>query len=288
MKLELPSGRPYGALFAVGFRKSDSDAVEQIGSVIVKAGFLLTNSTGADSHELVPNPNAAASALVLADQGTLGEDGFDVTRENDVAPFKPLSDIVVEGFLADLDAPSGAELRVDGEVWLTRSGPASSDLCADHERNLFGYQPRALAPRDGAAGTLPAGPPSRALRLEDLVGYDNVALNFHRRGDGFTASAAVGPQLSNGQRVTVHKAGTEAFSLTLAIPSLTAMYRTYCGHGPDKAPYWKRHSLGAMRADTVILKPDASRAEVLWRATWPWRAEAVESYRAIRVTEDNN
>ena len=46
MKIELPQTRPYGALFAVGNRLSGT-AVQEIGSIIVKAGYLLTASGGA-------------------------------------------------------------------------------------------------------------------------------------------------------------------------------------------------------------------------------------------------
>ena len=97
--------------------------------------------------------------------------------------------------------------------------------------------------------------------------------------------AAVSGALTAGQRVTVRKAGADTLSVTLAHPPLTALYRTYCGTGPDKPPYWTRIRLGVMRADTLILRPDAGRAEVIWRSIWPWADEPVDSYRAIRVGE---
>jgi hypothetical protein len=88
-----------------------------------------------------------------------------------------------------------------------------------------------------------------------------------------------------GQRVTVRKASADALSVTLSIPTLSALYRAWCGDGPDKALYWTRKSLGPMRADTLILRPDAGKAEVIWRATWHWADEPADRYRAIRVTE---
>ena len=84
----------------------------------------------------------------------------------------------------------------------------------------------------------------------------------------------------------MRKADADALSVTLALPQLTALYRTWCGDGPDKAPYWTRVRLGAMRADTLILRPDAGRAEVIWRAVWPWTDEPADRYRAIRVSEE--
>ena len=83
----------------------------------------------------------------------------------------------------------------------------------------------------------------------------------------------------------MRKAGADALSVTLTHPPLTALYRTYCGTGPDKPPYWTRIRLGVMRADTLILRPDAGSAEVIWRSIWPWADEPVDSYRAIRVSE---
>jgi hypothetical protein len=40
-----------------------------------------------------------------------------------------------------------------------------------------------------------------------------------------------------------------------------------------------------MRADTLVLRPDAARAEVIWRANWPWDDEPADRYRAVRVSE---
>lgn len=297
MNIELPRTRSYGALFAVGSRLSGA-AVQEIGSIIVKAGYLLTASGGADSHVMTADPDAAASALVLADQGAPfadPADGMDVTREADIAPFKPLADIVVEGFRGGLDI-AGAELRVDGTLWLTRiedingdgllnaidvAGLAAPSL-ADRNRHLFGYQPRTEGPRQGDADADPTDAPASLL---DFDHYSNRFLNFHRRGGGFTASAAIAGALGSGQRITLRKAGQDALSVTLALPPLTALYRTWCGDGPDQPPYWTRVRLGAMRADTLILRPDSGRAEVIWRAVWPWADASKDRYRAIRVSE---
>jgi hypothetical protein len=308
MKIELPDNRPYGALFAVGNCRSNS-AVQEIGSIIVKAGYLLAPSGGADTHVMEPDPDANASKVRVMDEGSIGSDGMSVTREADTAPFKPVPDIVVEKFLADLDK-TGAELRVDNTLWLTRvedinaDGVANAaDLAglgplgiADRSRHLFGYQPRNENPRKSEAGSPPTAPipdppkpPDFPLRgtthLGDIAGYDNRALNFHRRGGGFAASAAVSGALTAGQRITVRKAETEKFSVTLKHPTLTALYRIYCGSGPDTPPYWKRIRLGVMRADTLILRPDLHSAEVIWRAVWRWADEHVDRYRAVRVSE---
>lgn len=299
MNVELPQTRPYGAVFVVGNRLSGG-AVQTIGSIIVKAGYLLAVTGGADTHAMTPDPDAAASALVLADQGALfadPDDGMDVSREADIAPFKPLADIVVEGFRGGLDI-AGAEVRVNGTTWLTRIEDINGDgvldatdvagleaaSLADRNRHLFGYQPRSESPRQGDADADPTDTP---VSLLDFDNYSNRFLNFHRRGGGFTASAAIADTLSDGQRVTVRKAGADALSVTFALPQLNALYRTWCGHGPDKAPYWTRTRLGAMRADTLILRPDAGRAEVIWRTVWPWADEPADRYRAIRVTEES-
>ena len=294
MNVELPQTRPYDALFVVGTRLT-TGTVETIGTIIVKAGYLLTASGGADTHAMTPDPAPAGSALVLADQATPVTDGVDVSREADIAPYKPLADIAVEGFRAGLDI-NGAEIRIDDTIWLTRVDDINQDgtltaadvagLSApsvnDRNRHLFGYQPRTESPRQddakAAANTTPKS-------LAEFSHYANGFLNFHRRGGGFAASAAIGSAVQQGQRVTVRKAGATALSVTLPIPSLTALYRTWCGDGPDKAPYWTRKSLGPMRADTLILRPDSGKAEVIWRATWHWVDEPADSYRSIRVTE---
>jgi hypothetical protein len=292
MKIELPATRAYAALFVVGARLSGS-AERTIGAVIVKCGFSLVAGTGGDTHALAPA--AAPVPLVLADQGADPADGIDVAREADIAPFKPLADVVVEGFRNGLTI-SGAELRIDGATWLTRAEDLNGDNVvdaadtadlsaasrADRNRHLFGYQPRTEAPRQGDAD---ADPDDRPKTLAQFDHYANRFLNAHRRGGGFTASAAIAPSLANGQRITVRKAGADSLSLTLALPRLSALYRTWCGHGPDAPPYWTRRPLGPMRADTLILRPDAGTAEVLWRADWPWNAEPPDRYRAIRVTE---
>ena len=307
MKIELPDTRPYGAMFAIGNRLSGG-AVQEIGSLIVKAGYILAASGGADTHRMATDPDPAASALVLAD--SLGADGMAVTREADIAPYKPLTDIVVEGFLAGI-GPSGEEVRIDGTLWLSRADDLNGDglvnndddagitplSLADRDRHLFGYQPRTVAPRSAEAGNPLAAPvpdpiepndfPLRdTTTLDEINGYANRFLNFHRRGGGgFAASAAVSGALTAGRRVTVRKADADAFSLTLSLPPLTALYRTYCGIGPDKPPHWTRIPLGAMRADTLILRPDGGRAEVIWRSIWPWADHPAGSYRAIRVSE---
>lgn len=298
MKIELPQSRPYAALFAVGSRLSGTQ-VEVIGSIIVKAGYLLTATGGSPTHAMQLNPDAAASAIVMTDQGTIDSNGMDVTREADIAPYKPVSDIVVEGFVSDLAAKS-AEVKVANASWLTRdlgNPPLSNFYLADRNRNLFGYQPRSLAPRKGEAGNPLTEPvpdpfdpdefdgPDSAVLLGDIVGYSNRALNFHRRGGGFAATASVSGALTAGQRIAVLKDGSEKFSVTLAHPPLTALYRTYCGTGPDKPPYWTRIRLGVMRADTLILRPEPGSAEVLWRSVWAWDDEPKDSYRAIRVSE---
>jgi hypothetical protein len=295
VKIELPATQPYTAMFVVGARLSGTTE-QTIGAVIVKCGFTLVAGTGGDTHALAPAP--APVPLVLADQGTPfadPADGIDVAREADIAPFKPHADVVVEGFRAGLTI-TGAELRVGGTTWLTRAedlnvdgvldsadtGNLSPASRADRNRHLFGYQPRTEAPRQSEAA---ADPDDRPKSLAQFDHYANSFLNAHRRGGGFTASSAIAPALSNGQRITVRKAGADALSLTLALPSLSALYRTWCGHGPDAPPYWTRRPLGPMRADTLILRPDAGTAEVLWRTDWPWNAEPPSRYRAIRVTE---
>src|SRR4051794_41477096 len=99
MNVELPQTQPYAALFIVGTRLT-AGAVETIGSVIVKAGYLLTRTSGTDTHVMTPDPAPAGSTLVLADQVIALSDGPDVSREADIAPYKPLADIAVEGFRA--------------------------------------------------------------------------------------------------------------------------------------------------------------------------------------------
>jgi hypothetical protein len=294
MNVELPRTRPYDALFVVGTRLAADERVEQIGSIIVKAAYRLESTTGADTHRMRPDTeHPEASRLVLSDDIVV--ETSDVAREADIAPFKPESDVVVEGFMAGLDA-DGAQVHVDGTWWLKRIEDRDEDGDVDDEdieglperglrdraRHLFGYQPRAEEPRKSDA-TAASGAKPRSL--DEFTVYHDRFLNYHRRGGNFEASAAVANPFASGQRLTVRKADQEAFALTLELPPLHALYRTYCGHGPDEPPYWTRIRLGAMRADTLILLPDAERAEVIWRAVWPWHDAAVDRYRAVRVTE---
>lgn len=310
MILELPTSRPYGGLFLVGSRRQGG-AVQEIGSIVVKASYLLEPVAPASSeHGMSVDTNAAHSQPLLADEPGTG--GGDVARECDAAAWKPQNDIVVEGFPDGVGAHETVELGVAGRAWIRRTqalaAPDPADL-PERNRHLFGYHPRTVAPRRGQAGDALDGSPvpdplpdpwepllEEPARLGDLDGFENGYANVHRRGGaGFARLAQAGGAFASGERVLVERITTgpsgeevreDAFAATLSFPSLFALYRTYCGKGPDTPPHWSRRRLGVMRPDTLILAPRDGRAIVLWRAVWPWGDEPIDSYRAVRVSEE--
>lgn len=314
MQITLPDAPNLAAMFLLG-KRMHGGAVQEIGSILVKALYRLEPTSGSDdTHQLIPADSPPE--IVLADKGPPPPpppwpDGFDVEREADIAPYKDRADIVVEGYLPEDFKPDvdpiqdpGGMVKVDGATWLTRRAePLLIGLDplprADRNRHLFGYQPRTEAPREGEKGTLdrvypqPIPPGVQPLAtLDDFVDYDNRFLNFHRRGQGY--DVAVGVDLPPGTRVEVFQtanvtAGTDPdLAVTLPHSPLTARYRAYCGHGPDRPTRWSIIRLGTMRVDTLILKPDPAEleAEVLYRTVWPWSDQPAEHYRAIQIQED--
>jgi len=305
MRLELPARLPYRAIFLRGERViSDtgpaSSGIESIGSVVLRAAYTL-NPAGGSHWTMTPAPDGSPWDLRLADSvDNLPDPDAEppeppveaqVRAEADIAPYKPLADIAVEGYMANADA-ADTHLQVNGVDWLSRqtssSAPAGSADLWERGQNLFGYQPRSASPRAGEIGDGESSSvPSPPVSIDWFADFHNRAMNFHRRGGGFTANTgAITSTLDPGQTVRIVRDSNTLFSLTLAFSRLSAMVCHWCGDGPDQAPYWKRFRLGPLRADTLILQPDSQRAAVLWRGTWPWDLVPADRYRAIRITED--
>lgn len=295
MRLELPNRLPYQGLFLLGQRLADdgerlppsvddaSELIETVGSIVVKAAYRLTTADETN-WTMRPEDDPELWKPRLKDVINTGE-----SFESDLAIHKPRVDIAVEQF-ADYD--DTAELRVDGSMWLSRakSTPSPDDELdkRDLDNHLFGYQPRHVGARADDHGNVPAptNPPT-PVALERIANYRNAALNFYRRrDDAESQEAIIATELANGQLIQIVKNGDIVFSLTLMLPTISAMVCHWCGDGPDEAPYWKRFRLGPLRADTLILEPDSQRAAVLWRGTWPWDLVPADRYRAIRITED--
>lgn len=190
---------------------------------------------------------------------------FDLTYEADTALVKDRADIVVTGF----GAQEGT-VGVNGATWLTRNPALPAVRDADFARNLFGFQPRLGAPREGQAGD------------------SSAFASFHRRG-GFFGDAGTGIALPSGGLVEIFRSldtsGDPDYALVLPDLDRAMRLRVYCGHGPDKPPHWRKVSLGLMRPDTLFVHPAANRAEILWRRRWDADIEPQDRYRSVQIAE---
>jgi hypothetical protein len=200
--------------------------------------------------------------------------GFDLRYEADSALAKQRTDIVVAGYRAHA---ANSTVTVSGSVWMRRAAIVTDDR--DTDRNLFGWQPRAVAPRH-----FPGAP--EEPESPDLGPISN---NFYRRDTGFSTPGNnnAAPLPSAGE-IEIRKPGAPGDGLfAFALPDLAyhARYRVYCGHGPDEAPYWRIGEIGSLRPDTLIVWPGELRATILWRAAWEWGAEPAEHYRKIQILE---
>ena len=300
MRIELPDTQPFAAMLLRGTGRAGGAEVP-LATILVKAAYDLVEEGGL--RVMVPVVDPDRRDIVVADMGTtrtgpgIGDHDddpdtppdamemtfLDVTYEADVALEKARTDIVVAGHV-DAVPPEGLVL-VAGEVWLRRDGAPtdSTDLAG----NLFGWMPR-LEP--GRAITIaddftpdfangPVLPPA----------YDPAFNNVYRRSPGFsTPGDRNTAPLPPGATVSVHRRLDQSdapYRVALPDTALTARYRVHCGHGPDTPRHWRIGSIGTLNADTLILRPDANAAEILWRASWDWLAEDPAAYRSIQITE---
>ncbi len=289
MRIELPSGRPWGAMAMAGTTVTGGERLS--GILVVKAAYRLDGPAGS-IREMVEQEDPARHALILADEGFgIGDapppaDGGlpDVTREADIAPEKARTDIAVLGWLG---TDQGA-VTVAGDIWMARSPgiPPVRDL----GRNLFGFHPRTeerrLLDEDPGAWVKGVDP----LPVPLPAPYTAAFQNFYRRSDDFsTPGNRNAAPLPAGAVVSVHQAedaSDAGYAFRLPQTALAARYRVWCGHGPDLPRHWRIGQIGALRADTLIVDPANDTAEILWRAAWPWTAEDPATYRSIQILEE--
>lgn len=300
MRIELPDTQPFAAMLLQGTGRVGGMEVPRA-TILVKAAYDLVEDGGL--RVMVPVADPDRRDIVLADLGTtrtgsgIGDHDddpdtppedmemtfFDVTYEADVALEKARTDIVVAGHV-DAVPPEGLVL-VAGETWLRRDGAPtdSSDLAG----NLFGWMPRletgrAIAVADDFEPDFANGPVLPPA-------YGPAFNNFYRRSPGFsTPGSRNTAPLPPGAVVSVHQRLDQSdtpYRATLPETALTARYRVYCGHGPDTPRHWRIGSIGTLNADTLILRPDANAAQILWRASWNWLAEDPAGYRSIQIME---
>lgn len=300
MRIELPDTQPFAAMLLQGIGRAGGAEVPRA-TILVKAAYDLVEADGL--RVMVPVADPDRLDIVMADMGTtrtgpgIGDHDddpdtppeememtfFDVTYEADVALEKARTDIVVAGHV-DAAPPEGLVL-VAGETWLRRDGAPidSSDLAG----NLFGWMPRletgrAIVVVDDFKPDFEDGPVLPPA-------YDPAFNNFYRRSSGFsTPGSRNTTPLPPGAVVSVHQRLDQSdtpYRAMVPETALTARYRVYCGHGPDKPRNWRIGSIGTLNADTLILRPDANAAQILWRASWNWLAEDPAAYRSIQIVE---
>lgn len=204
--------------------------------------------------------------------------------EADLAPFKPLTDLIVLDYA---DVSGTASVSVNGDVWLQRAVGASG------ERDLFGWEPRANddapARRQDLAGTFsedanaypPEWPVVNTLR-DPLPGdFQNEFFNGHRRD---SATAALSGYLPPDAAIVIDRAGMgDEYAFTLGGEMVTARYFFYDGGPlPDREDCWAAQPI-PMQLDTLVIEPEADRCYAVWRGVWNFDAHPDDAYRRLLV-----
>lgn len=291
MIVQLPPARHLAAAALTGLTRRETDPVSVLrGAVVVKAALDLVTPPGADpGAPRAAVPGRAVAAIEYADDGCKIVDpdepdqekkekgiGFDLRYEADTALEKQWTDIVVAKWIQE---HRGGCVRVNGVVWRRRQRGLPAER--DTERNLFGWLSKTEAPRcledsgDPVKDELPAG-------------YDPSFHNFSRRGHGFSTAGDrhKAPLPSHGTvAIFTNYAGRGDPSYAFVLPdlALTARLRAYCGHGYDRAAYWRIAGSVPLRADTLIVHPEQDRAIVVWRGSWPHDLVPHGAWRMVQI-----
>lgn len=287
MIIQTPSSGIFDAAHVTGWSLQGSQEVFK-GAIIVKAAYDIIPGVGASPRTLEPAENPDAKSIIFQDVGSIVLDGttsdhFDLTYESDIAIEKPRTDIVVQGYIAGTNDGS---VSVDGNVWFNRA--ATVVKVEDTARNLFGFQSKTTSPRAlGKAVFIPNFPNDAGADNYLPNDYNLNFANFYKREAGFSTPGNRNVnRLTSGSVINIHKTTNQsdtAYSVTLPAYSLTARYRTYCGHGLDQAPYWRIVELGDLELDTLIVAPDDHTATLLWRSSWRWDQHPPDTYRKIQI-----
>lgn len=284
MNIQLPDPTSFGGAVLSGWTVETAGGAEKMsGVIVVKAAYDLIDAGGA-SKNMMRSADKNRFDIVYADTGapiidtkgtaTTADDkvvGYDLLREGDAALQKARADIVVKGW-----GGAGVEGRiiVDGIQWLFRATTATG--APDVARNLFGWHSRT---EDGRkTGTpenyLPNHDLDPQIRDELPSAYGPEFNNFYRRSNGFSAiSAAQSMVLPSSKPVSIRKkTGAVLAALEVLLPELAmkACLRCWCGDCEDKPGHWSIRDTISLVPDTLIVEPDANKAEIIWRGIFDW------------------
>jgi len=277
MNIQLPDPKSFGGAVLNGWTVASAGGVENFsGVIVVKAAYDLIDDGGAQ-RTMVRSGDAARSAIVYQDSGTPIDEGYDLTREADIALQKARTDIVVKG-------GGGAEVEghvhIDGTEWLLRAATAPS-ITADVGLNLFGWHSRTEDSRKLSGAFVPQ--PGDQLP----PGYDATFNNFHRRSAGFTPT--LGDRLPSGKIVVISRkeknAQPTSYGFVLPDLAMKARLRAWSGDCPDEPKRWGIVATIALSPDTLIVEPATNRAEILWRGEFDWHAVPEGKWRLAQVMQ---
>ena len=312
METIYPDEAGFSGFYGVGFRKNPlaPNATQRVGTVVMKRTYTINGDL------LQPDSGGEGVRLgdVTSDHTIGGTPVKIVTRESDIAPYKPEADLIVLGFYQN---DNGGEIRVRNEataveqLWLQRAQNSDMSDDPDTQQNLFGWEQRALIPRSLGAGCqqgstrrvndagtfssdphdypslwpVPVGQPMRDPL--HAVGFSNRFFNAYRRC--WKRIAGSFPYFSGSHRITVKRTWTgdsETVQFMLPDEPLGARFYYYCGHGPDRDSRWCEQELSLVK-DTVVVEPDSQRIYVLWRGVWDFDAWPMDRYRRLTVELEN-
>jgi len=276
MNIQLPDPKSFGGAVLNGWTVASAGGAENFsGVIVVKAAYDLVGD-GDAPRTMVRSNDATRWAIVYQDSGTPIDEGYDLTREADIALQKARADIVVEGWGG---AKVEGEAKIDGRRWLFRA--AAESTIGDVTRNLFGWHARSEKPRSLKQEFEPRP------RDELPPGYDARFNNFYRR-EFSTVSDDQARVLPSGKLVEIlRKEGSAVTSRAFVLPDLAmkARLRAWCGDCPDEPKRWSIVATIALSPDTLIVHPVTNTAEILWRGQFDWRAVAEGKWRLAQVME---
>jgi hypothetical protein len=308
METIYPKEAGFSGFYGVGFRKNPSmvSTTQRVGTVVMKRTYTINGDL------LQPDSGGEGVRLgdVTSDHTIGGTPVKIVTRESDIAPYKPEADLIVLGFYQNgywdedgnwKDFGNGGEVMLRNEttlveqLWLQREQNSDMSGDPDTQTNLFGWEQRALSPdRSADAGTfsskeedypslwpVPAGQTMRDPL--HAAGFNNRFYNAYRRS--WKRLAGNFPYFSGRHRITVKRTwpgNSATVQFILPDEQLNARFYYYCGHGPDRDSRWCEQELSLVK-DTVVAEPDSQRVYVLWRGVWDFDAWPIDRYRRLTV-----